>query len=317
MTARCGGTPMRLALPLIALALVFPAVSSAQQAQQQPRQMNLDVSSANTSADRAPERKVTPEQKKLGTQLLQRAEMEAAGLPPGMRAYSLLQIARGYEQSDKAKAVELLEGAFTATRAVDDDGSLQTRDKLQRQILSAMAPLAPDKVDDYLPQLSPDTRKQVLEALLTHYQQTKQLDHAIDLVYRISHESEFPYGAASRIIQALPPEQDAEAGQLFTRALASFRDHKHASGMFFGGDDFGDFIMRNAKRVPPATVKEAIYEALKQAQDAAKENQNGGNGQIALASDKGSLRFNSTYEYRLFQLLPVLRSIDPDEADKL
>jgi hypothetical protein len=117
-------------------------------------------------------------------------------------------------------------------------------------------------------------------------------------------------------MQALPADDNAEISQLFTTALASFREHKH-EGMMFGGDDFGEMIMRNWKRLPAPTVKEAIYEALNQAKAAAQDSKNPGDGQIAMASDKGSLRFNSMYEYRLFQLLPVLRNIDSDEADKL
>jgi hypothetical protein len=38
---------------------------------------------------------------------------------------------------------------------------------------------------------------------------------------------------------------------------------------------------------------------------------------ISIASAQGAVQMNSLYQYRLFQLLPVLRPIDPEEADKL
>jgi hypothetical protein len=36
-----------------------------------------------------------------------------------------------------------------------------------------------------------------------------------------------------------------------------------------------------------------------------------------MTSDKGAVAFNSQYQWRLFQLLPVLRQLDPSEADDL
>jgi hypothetical protein len=287
------------------------ATSALAQQQQIQRQTNLNNSN---SREKAAPPKITPEQKKLGTQLLQRAEMEAAGLQGGMRAYALMQVSRGYAQTDKPKAVELLENAFAATRVVDDD-KLDTRSKLQQEILSQMVALAPDKVDDYLPSLSPEARKPVLESLLSYYEQNKQLDHAIELVYRIAHESEFPYRAGARVIQALPPDDNAEVNQLYTTALGSYREHKH-TGIAFRGDDFAEILVRHWKRLPPAQVKEGVYEVLKQAEASGKDDNSQPN-RVSMASDKGSLQFNSAYEYRLFQLLPVLRHVDEDEADKL
>lgn len=326
---------MRFTTSLIAIALASSTLL-AQQALPPQAQRQVSLSASGATGEREPQPKATPEEKKLGTQLLQRAETEAAGLQGGMRAYALLQVARGYEQSDRPKAVSLLENAFTATRIVDDD-TLGTRNKLQKQVLSAMVPLAPDKVDDYLPQVDPSVRKDVLEALLSHYEKEKQLDHAIELVYNISRQSEFPYAAASRLIQELPADQNAEVMQLFNTALASFRDHKPsdsssdcsdrrrcgsaevlagAMAHMGGADDFGEFILRNWKRAPAPMVKEGILEVLKRAEESAKQ-QPAGQNQIAMTSDKGSVRFTSDYEYRLFQLLPVLKHVDPDEADSL
>lgn len=330
---------MRFTISVVAIALASAtllAQEPSEQGQHVQRQMNVSaVSSA--PGDRKSQPKVTLEEEKLGTQLLQRAETEAAGLQGGMRAYALLQVARGYEQSDRPKAFGLLENAFIATRVVDED-QLGTRNKLQKQILCEMVSLAPDKVDDYLPQVDPNVRKDVLEALLSHYEKEKQLDHAIELVYNIGRESEFPYAAASRLIQQLPADENAEVMQLFNTALASFRDHKPSDStsactdarrcgsadglagamarMTFGADDFGDFIVRNWKRAPAPLVREAILEVLGRAEESAKQEP-AGHDQIAMASEKGSLRFGSNYEYRLFQLLPVLRHVDPDEADRV
>ncbi len=255
--------------------------------------------------------KATPEQKKRGLELLQSAEAEAVGLEGGMRAYAFLQIARGYELSNKAKALDLLEDALTATRALQDDRSTRTR--LQQQILQAMVPLAPSRADELLNQVEPESRENVLTALLSFYEKHKDWERALEVTYRAGQEKEIPYDAAQRIIEALPAERGSEAQQLFATALNSYREHKH-EGFPVGPGDFGRLVVRSWKRMPPAMVEEAIDELLKQAAGSGGDSrpQN-----IAMASATGSVAFGSAYEYRLFQLLPVLKQIDESKAEKL
>ncbi len=248
------------------------------------------------------------EQQERARKLLQTAEAQAGGLQGGMRAYSFLQLSRACEKGDKAKAVELLDDAMTATRDMEDDRS-RTRPQLQQQILQAMVPMAPDRAEELLSQIEADQREPVLNALLGHYEKNKDLDHAIELVYRIGQEKEIPYGAVGRIIAALPPEKNGDVLQLFTAAYASYRDHEHP-GVAIGGSDFGTLVIQFWRRLPPNLVHDAIRELLKQAEDRK-------DAKISLASDNGSAAFNSLYEWRLFQLLPVLREVDGSEADDL
>ncbi len=262
-----------------------------------------------SSRDAEPARKATPEQLERGRQMLQLAEVQAAGLEGGMRSYALLQVARAYQPTDKKKALALLEDALAATRAIDDD-NLKTRFQLQKQILQEMVPLAPQRVDELLTQVEPQARASVLSSLLQYYETQKELGHAVEVLYRIAQESEMPYGAALRVMQALPPERAADAQQLFAVSLASFQDRKR-DGVCMGDCDFVPLILRFWNRLPKEAVLDAIHAVLKDARD------RGQKGSFSMASDQGAVAFNSQYEFRLFQVLPVLRQLDESEAKKL
>jgi tetratricopeptide (TPR) repeat protein len=290
-----------------------------------PQDQQISVEQRNTARQSAgPEKKdgptLTKQQQEQAMQMLEAAEAGARGMDPGSRAYALMQVARAYQDADKKKAVELLEEAMTSARMVgqEDEDLKSIGSRLQQQVLKAMVPLAPEKADEMLPQLDPKGREQVLSALLDYYEHEKRMDRALDVIYRIGQESEIPYGAASRVMEKMTPEQTADKQQLFTVALGSYRDHDHAGGMSFGEGDFANMIVEFQKDLPPSLIHQAIDVVLDSARKAAeKEAKDGQPTTISVASAQGAVQLNSTYMFRLFQLLPVLKSIDPDEADQL
>ena len=246
--------------------------------------------------------------------LLQTAESTAAGLQPGMRAFALLEIAHGYERSNEKKAVKLLDTALVATRAVEDD-DLQTRQQLQREIMHQFVMLAPNKADEHLLQVDSAVREAALEELLSYYKKQNNLDRAMQVVYRLGAEQEIPYGAVTKLIEMLAPQQNAEVQQLFAVSLSSYREHKHQG--FAHGDGFPELIVKTWKRVPASLAEDAINEVLSQADPANNSDPNAQKMSISIASKKGAVAFNSAYQWRLFQFIPVLRQLDPEEADEL
>ena len=256
--------------------------------------------------------KPTPEQMERGRQMLEAAEGQAAGLQGGMRAYALLEVSRAYQATNKKKTLQLLEDALAATRGMDDD-SLHTKSKLEERILQALVPLAPQRVDELLDQVTPASRGAVLRSLLQYYQKNKDLDHALQVLYRAGADKEMPYDAAAAIMAALPPERSADLVNTFNLALLSYRNNQHTSAMM-GGGDFADLITRFWRKVPKETVLEAIADVLRQAKAQVEKNSG---MHISMASSKGAVEFNSYYEYRLFQLLPVLRELDESGAKKM
>lgn len=254
-----------------------------------------------------------PERQKYGAQLLQIAEADAGGLQGGMRAWALWQVARGYERTDKAKAIELLGDALTATRGMDQ-GRLNPRAMLQEQILKTLAPLAPQQVDEALPTVDPQARKAVLRQMLSYYQQQKQPERVIELLYRIANESEMPYDAAAEAMAAMKPEQRGELLQLFTTCFTSYRDHAGPDRMVQMGGGFPEMVARFWQRLPANLVRQAIDEVLKQTDPANAKDAKP--AQFSMASDKGTVAFGSAYEYHLFQFLPILKEVDSSAAEQ-
>src|SRR5436853_222718 len=114
-----------------------------------------------------------------------------------------------------------------------------------------------------------------------------------------------PYEGAMRLMDTLKPEQSGELLQLFLAALASYRDHAPHSQ---ARDPFPVILSHYWNRLPKEVARQAIDEVLKQA--AAVEEK----GSYSVSSDKGNAALGSLHEYRLFQIMPVLREIDPSAA---
>jgi hypothetical protein len=287
----------------------------AQQSVEQEMQHRI---SAPEPADAKPS-KVTPEQRKRAMQLLDAADAQAHAMKDGgSRAFALLQLARVYRETDKKRAIASLEDALSATRMMEDDPRFRRiRARLQEQILDQLIPLAPDKIDDVLGQVDFAGREKVLNSLLRYYEMRKDNDKALSTIDRIAQEYEIPYDSAAAVLSNLTPEQAAEKQQLFTTCLASFRDHDHA-GVKIGEGDFGTLVTQFHEQLPPALIHQAIDVLLDEARKRAqKESESSQPTSISLSSSKGALAFSSYYDYRLFQLLPVLKTIDPEQAEKL
>ena len=281
--------------------------------------VDQQVQVGRSGTEEAAKPKPSAEQLKRGHEMLERAEASALGMERGMRAYALLQVAHAYATEDKKKAIELLDDALAATKAMDANES-ESRDRLQTQILQAMVPLAPNRADELLPQIEPAARGPVLSSLLSYYQKNNDWDRAIAMVYRIAPDQEVPYDAVGRIMAALPEERSTDRQQLFATALNSYKNHPSQRGrMMFGGGDFSSLILTQWKKVSRESVLDGIHTVLEQTKQQAQSSNSGAPQptSVSMVSGSGAVQFGSRYEFRLFQLLPVLKQVDPSEADKL
>lgn len=282
-------------------------------AQQQVQQMQVARRPARQMRREEPKMKLTPEQQQHAAQMLERSIAEARGIEDtGGRAFALLQVARALQNSDKKQALELLEEALTAVRSLDED-NIQTKDRLQRQILRAYVALAPERADALLDELDVSARKEVLNSLLAYYESKRQRDRALEVIYRIGQESEVPYGAAARLIAGMKAEQSSDAQQLFAAALASYRTYGE-SRRPVGPESFSDMITRTWEKLPPGLVKAGIDEVLAQAEKNDKESDSRGSV-MTMVGNKGGVEFKSSYELALFQLAPILKKVAPADAE--
>ena len=282
-------------------------------AQQEVQQMQVASRPARQMRRDEPKMKLTPEQQQRAAQMLEVSIAEARGIEDtGGRAFALLQVARALQNTDKKQALELLEEALTAVRSLDED-SIQTKDRLQRQILRAYVALAPERADSLLDELDVSARKEVLNSLLAYYESKKQQDRALEVIYRIGQESEVPYAAAARLIAGMKAEQSPDAQQLFAAALASYRTYGE-SRRPVGPESFSDMITRTWEKLPPGLVKAGIDEVLSHAEKEDKESENRGSV-MTMVGNKGGVEFKSSYEVALFQLAPILKKVAPADAE--
>ena len=257
---------------------------------------------------KAPE--LSTEQRRRAGKLLQDATANSADLSPAMRAYALSQIARAYSRTQPATVGAVLEDAFQATINIPQEERFKV--DLQRDILRQLLPVNRAKVEELLPQAEPAARKDAMTALTDIYIREKKFEQAHDEVQQISQIDEFPYDVGTRLMLALPKDEAGTRQSVFSEALASYVTHTH-KGFSFGGGDFGEMVVRFHNGLPSNQIVQAIDELLKQA----KESDTGGAANIQLSSSGGNAAFGSAYEYRLFQLLPALREVDPGKAEAL
>lgn len=249
--------------------------------------------------------KLTPDQE-LGYQTLELAESQARGLEAPMRSFSLLQIAGAYATADQSKARKLLQDSFSASLAIQDDDT--TKRSLQIDIFRALLPISQSDVEERLTQADPAARTQASQIIIGNYTQKKQFDKAIDLVQQMTTWDEFPYVAATQLLEAMPAEMSGEKQALFASAVASYRAHEHKRIML---GSIETMVARFGPSMPPKLALEAIDEILSQA------HKNADQYSVSVGGSEGSASFKSMYEYELFTLLPLLRKLDETRADQL
>lgn len=270
-----------------------------------------------------PKPTLTPEQGK-GLKLLEAAEVESAGMSPAVRAYVLLSASRGYARLNPNKLDSILEQAFLTTRSIEnptpDDPThclrmslaCDIKGWLQGLVLDRIRARAADKVEALLPSAEPEVRKRITQQLIGDYAAKKNFDRAKELLDQFTDGPEYPYKAAFHLMRDLPEERAGERMVIFAQALRSFHDYPPDASPGFG--DFATLVVRYWQQLPPAMVMDAIDAILAQAKD---KNNPQTQFRVGIAGSKGEADFTNAYEFRVFELLPIIRQLDNSKAESL
>lgn len=267
--------------------------------------------------------KLTPHQK-LGLRQLNLAQSEAAALQPDIQAFVFWQASHGYRRIDPAKADSLLTNAFQATFSIDKAKEQCTSSEaelcgakywLQKEVLRDM--IAQSKaiggIESLLASAEPQVQPMARETLFRRYVSEKEFDRARYLLDQMAEENGyFSYRCAADLIDALPREQSQEKVAIFFQGLRGYRQHPREK--YPSVDDFAMMILRFWKDLPPSIVVEALDEIMDRAKEADKEQQN---TRVGISANKGSVDFSSVYQFRLYQLVPVLQQLDEARAGSL
>jgi hypothetical protein len=157
----------------------------------------------------------------------------------------------------------------------------------------------------------PSLRNIYTAELAAEYAKTQRYDRALELIGQVAADGQFPYQAAATLMLYLPENRDGERQEIFGEALAGYLASTEPEGIHF--DDIGTIMVRFWDKLPPAVLMEATDRIL----DHAKEEAEAGHTGFNFLSSHGSAYFSSVYELRLFQLLPVIRNLDPSKAEQL
>ena len=263
-----------------------------------------------TAATDVSKPKVSEEQQ-LAMQLLDTSEAASRGFEPPIRSFSLMNVAQSLTGIDQARAQALLRDAFRASLEIQDDDD--TKNRMQQEILRSLLPLSQADVEELLPQADITVRRPITELLVGRYAGKKQFDQGMELINQITAVDEFPYGAAGRLMEAMPPEMMADKQGLFSQALSSFKTHeRQANRITIGDNSLAGLVVKFGNVMPPKMVLAAIDEILAQDKKLADDQLN-----ITVSGDGGTASFASRYQYDLFSVLPVLRRLDESRAKQL
>ncbi len=252
-----------------------------------------------------------------------------------MRSYLLDAVAGGLAKCAPQKVRTALVDSFTATLAIPETQeevdqrerrftrageqpdeatqesrfNLEMKKTLQRSALSHLLTIDEAKVNSLLPQAEPEVRAGLMCSMVSRATSAKKFDRALELLSRTPSKDwfsdGFPFREATQLMLDLPPDREKDKQELFQVAMTADREQRIFTT---SGDDLASMIVRFWRHVPPALALGAIHQVL----DRAFFEEG-----LTLNTASGSVGFSNEHDYRVFELLPILRELDNDEADKL
>lgn len=243
--------------------------------------------------------------RELAMQFLDASAAEAGNFDPPMRAAVLFMVGYTYGRAEEnTKGADALQAAYAIVRNMKQD-ERQQLGSLAPDIVIETAKMAPEQVEQALPG-EDEYRDLALRFVIDHHLQRKQFDRAMELLAQMGPDSY----AARDIMMALPPERRDDQARVFSLTLSAFR-RSGATYDFGMVDDFPDLTVRFWQELPSELVLEAVDEVLTQTKKANRQRA------IRATTTDDHLEFASTYQYRLFQFLPILDRLDPAKAESL
>lgn len=252
---------------------------------------------------------VTQEGRAKSRELLAAAEAAVGTADPAVQVAATLQIADAYRALAPAKAPELLHRAYDAAAVLPASGAgARRRNRFQVDAVRQMADLnlgAAREMLAAIPAADPqeyDPRVWAMVRIVELILQKGDFDTAIEAVNGL--HGAYPFGAASLILAKLP------AGD--TRRITLFGD---ATAAYSARPDreFVHLISRHWRTVPRRMAEAALDSALKQTLEAKDDRTE----MVTIATEEDTVTLRSAKDVDLFELLPVLRALEPARAQEI
>jgi hypothetical protein len=259
--------------------------------------------------------------------MLKSAQGEAAGLEATTRSYMLWKISHGYRSADPVKADATLRRAFFATRRIQDNvlsddcrrplvcdmqGFLQAA--ILEEMLSRHDKGNPQRVEKLLQQATPEVKQRMLIELAKEYLRKRNFDRVRQIMDEIDPDN-YSFFLAGELMAALPASKHDDLLTIFSQAFQNFRNRSLDDVGPDSNEDFAVLVVRFWRDLPPSLALDAANTVLERAKDR-DDSKKTHNVSMTLLNGS-SMPFESEYEFRLFELLPILKELDPSQADEL
>jgi hypothetical protein len=225
-----------------------------------------------------------------------------------MQTYLFLRIGRLWidctENYEDAKTQALMIQALQSSKDVDEAQDLRL--SLQASIADR---LGTDETLKHLADFSEDARSHIVPFLAGRLAGEKRYEEAVTLFEEFADSNQFPFWSAALIVKKLPQTAGLERRRIFNAALESARG---SSGPIeLGIYDLGSLVVDCWEYLPESQVNDAIDLLFKSAKADLSPKP------LRLTRGAKTVTFDSPYQYRLFQLLPVLKKMDASKAERL
>jgi hypothetical protein len=219
-----------------------------------------------------------------------------------VRAAALLRIARVEAASDPSSALRTFDSAVDLIRQF----RASRREWLAGPARTIAAAIAPDRLET-LPAagrvefgFDPDD---LIEVMLDHGHHGP----AVSYILHHDHAPDFPMTTVSKVMHGTSDQETKVA--LLRRAMDAWR--KGGNRRVPGRGDFIDVFQWHWTLLPRADALLVLHDIVDEACRQPSE------GQVSATYDNGNVRITSAYERTLFEVLHVMRALDPGLADSL
>ena len=265
--------------------------------------MLLAAALLSTAAD-----KPTPRQK--ARELLDSAAEMIAAIQPDAQVAALYHLADNYQAFDRKKSIEFFKQAFTTAGVPPASANATFARSMQMEIVVSLAELDPAEGVTLLklipaPSTGYDNRSFAAARVIGKLVEKGQLDGAIDLAEYMGGMGAYPFTGAGQVMAKLPAG-DMRRTAVFSQALSAYTVKPDPS--------FARLLTRYYRDLPPGMAQTALTRILSVVLGAkADEPYN----PMTIASAKGTVTFTNRVEADLFEVMPLVREIEPKRYEEL
>src|SRR5262249_1314818 len=159
------------------------------------------------------------------------------------------------------RSIRITKNAFQASLEIPDPsaelgftGRMGSKAWLQMQILEELIESSPSDAEALLPQAEQWARDVLSVRLISGFVKDKKLDHAEDLIRRMSEHDFFPYEAAADLMLA---QKSSDRSRTFQMAVENYRTLGYDARVT-DQEDLGTLVIRFWQDLQPADVLSAI-----------------------------------------------------------